>query len=95
MYKIRDTSLAVVCPKGNLSLLELLHRYSNVEGLQTRCAYQDQPRVRGYDAVLQPVDVIQSVPVVRSVRRCQPGVIDYEVALQRIDITNVTALDPG
>ena len=25
VYKIRDTSLAVVCPKGNLSLLELLH----------------------------------------------------------------------
>ena len=66
-----------------------------MEGLQTRCAYQDQPRVRSYDAVLQPVDVIQSVPVVRSVSRCQPGVIDYEAALQCIDITNVTTLDPG
>ncbi len=88
MHKVRDSNQTGVCPKGKLSLLEFLHWQSNVEGLQTRCAYQDQHGVRGYDVVLQPVDVIQSVPVVGSVRRCQPGVIDYEVA-------NVTVLDPG
>ena len=95
VHKVKDTNLARVCLRGKLSLLEVLHQQSKVERLRARCAYQDQHRVRGYDVVLQPVDVIQSVPVVGSVLRYQPGVIDYKVAPQRIDITNVAVLDPG
>ena len=95
VHKVRDTNLAGVSPRGKLSLLEFLQQQSNVEGLQARCAYQDQHRVRVYDVVLQSVDVLQSVSLVRSVRRYQPGVIDYEVAPHRVDITNVAVLDPG
>ena len=64
-----------------------------MRGPRARCVHQDQHRVRGYNVVLQLVDVIQSVPGAGCVRRYQPGVID--VALQSVDITNVAVIDPG
>jgi len=59
------------------------------------CVHQAQHRVRGYEVVLQLIDVIQSVPGAGCVRRYQPGAIDYEGAPQRVDITNVAMIDPG
>ena len=76
-------------------MLEVLHQQPNVRGPRARCAHQDQHRVRGYDVVLQLVDVIQSVPGAGCVRRDQPGVIDYNVAPQHVDITNVAVLVQG
>jgi len=95
VHKVRDTNLAGFCLKGKLSMLEVLHQQSNVRGPRARCAHQDQHRFKGYDVVLQLLDVIQSVPGAGCVRRDQPGVKDYDVAPQRIDITNVAVLDPG
>ena len=94
VHKVRDTNLARVCLKGKLSMLEVLHQQSNVRGPRARCAHQDQHRVRGYNVVLQLVEVTQSVPEAGCVPRYQPGVIDYDVAPQRFDITNDAVLDP-
>ena len=62
VHKVRDTNLARVCLTGKLFMLEVLHQQSNVRGSRARCAHQDQHRVRGYDVVLQLVEVTQSVP---------------------------------
>ena len=62
VHKVIDTNLARVCLTGKLFMLEVLHQQSNVRGSRARCAHQDQHRVRGYDVVLQLVEVTQSVP---------------------------------
>ena len=87
VHKVKDTNLARVCLRGKLSLLEVLHQESKVERLRaTKISTELEVTM---------LFCIQSVPVVGSVLRYQPGVIDYKVAPQRIDITNVAVLDPG
>ena len=62
VHKVRDTNLTRVRLNGKLSMLEVLHQQSNMRGPRARCAHQDQHKVRGYDAVLQLLEVTQSVP---------------------------------
>ena len=54
VHKVRETNLAGVCLQGKWAILEDQDHYQpNVRGPITRCAHQDQHRVKGYDVALQ------------------------------------------
>ena len=95
VHKARDTNLAGVCLQGKLAILEYLHQQPNVRGLRARCAHQDLHIVKGYNVALQLFDAIQPVPGAGYVHRDKPGIIDYDVAHQPVDINDVAVLDPG